>query len=348
VRLGILGPISWRTPPRQYGAWETVVTNLTEGLTRRGYDVTLFATADSITEASLVAVCPRPYSEDEALDPKVWEALHISEAMERASEFDLIHNNFDFLPLTYSRLISTPMLTTVHGFSLEQFRLVYRKYRDTHFVSISDADRDPYLPYDATVYNGINVDEFTFNPAPGDYLAFVGRIHPDKGVHLAIDVAQQSGRPLIVAGIIQDQEYFDALIAPRLGAGIEFVGPVGPPERDKIFRGAYASLHMTTIPERFGLAMAESMACGTPVIGADLGSVREVVQDGVTGFVVEDVAQAVDAVAKIESIDRGACRERVQRLFSVDSMVEGYLGVYRAILGAESVKPDRVATVHLG
>lgn len=346
MRLGILGPISWRTPPRQYGAWETVVTNLTEGLVRRGYDVTLFATADSITDASLVAVVPRPYSEDEALDPKVWEALHISEAMERASEFDLIHNNFDFLPLTYSRLIHTPMLTTVHGFSLEQFRLVYRKYRNTHFVSISNADRDPYLKYEATVYNGINLDEFTFRPVSGNYLAFVGRIHPDKGVHLAIDVAEGSGQPLIIAGIIQDQEYFDTLVAPRLSDSIEFVGPVGPGERDRIFRDARCSLHMTTIPERFGLAMAESMACGTPVIGTDLGSVREVVEDGITGFVVEDVAQAVDAIVKIEGIDRGACRERVERLFSVDAMVEGYLDVYRNILGSESVRPVRIPSIH--
>lgn len=341
MRLAVLGPISWRTPPRQYGAWETVVTNLTEGLIRRGYDVTLFATADSITDASLVAVAPRAYSEDAGLDPKVWEALHISEAMERASDFDLIHNNFDFLPLTYSRLISTPMLTTVHGFSLDQFRLVYRKYRDTHFVSISDADRDPYLPYEATVYNGINLADFTFNATPSGYLAFVGRIHNDKGVHLAIDVAERSGRQLIIAGIIQDQEYFDSLIAPRLGGQIEFVGPVGPVERDRIFRDAYASLHMTTIPERFGLAMAESMACGSPVIGTRLGSVPEVVANGVTGFVVDDVATAVTAVAKIESIDRAACRDRVDRLFSVDAMVEGYLAVYRRILGPEAVRPNR-------
>lgn len=341
MRIGILGPISWRTPPRQYGAWETVVTNLTEGLAQRGYDVTLFATADSITQASLIAVAPRAFSEDETLDPKVWEALHVSEAMEHAGGFDLIHNNYDFLPLTYSRLIPTPMLTTVHGFSLDQFRLVYRKYRETHFVSISNADRDPFLPYVATVYNGIKLDDFTFNPSAADYLAFVGRIHNDKGVHLAIDVAERSGRPLIIAGIIQDQEYFDTLVAPRLRGNIEFVGPVGPVERDKIFRDAYASLHMTTIPERFGLAMAESMACGTPVIGTDRGSVREVVQNGVTGFVVDDVPQAVDSVAKIRTLDRVACRERVARLFSVDAMVEGYLDVYRQILGPERVQPTR-------
>jgi glycosyltransferase involved in cell wall biosynthesis len=339
MRLAVLGPISWRTPPRHYGAWETVVTNLSEGLVQRGYDVTLFATQDSRTGGTLDAVAPRPYSEDSALDPKVWEALHISAVMERAGEFDLIHNNFDFLPLTYSRLISTPMLTTIHGFSIDQFRLVYRKYRDTHFVSISDADRDPYLPYVATVYNGIKLEEFTFNSDPDDYLAFVGRIHPDKGVHLAVDVARRAGRRLVIAGIIQDQEYFDTAIRPALGPDIEFVGPVGPAERDALFRDAYASLHLTTIPERFGLAMAESMACGTPVVGLDLGSVREVVADSVTGFVVDSTAEAVEAVVQVENLDRALSRKRVEDLFSVGSMVDGYLQVYRTILGEGTVAP---------
>lgn len=337
LRLGILGPVSWRTPPRQYGAWETVVSNLAEGLVARGYDVTVFATADSLTKGTLHAVAPRPYSEDESLEPKVWEFLHIAEAMERAGEFDLIHNNYDFMPLTYSRLISTPLLTTVHGFSLDQFRLVYRKYRDTYFVSISDADRDPFLPYVRTVYNGIDLADHTFAPEPGEYLAFVGRIHPDKGVHLAIDVAEATGRRLVIAGIIQDQAYFDELVAPRLTDGIEFIGPVGPEERDPLLGGAWASLHLTTIPERFGLAMAESMATGTPVIGIDLGSVAEVVEDGVTGFVVPDVAAATSAVDRIGEMDRAACRRRVEERFSVDAMVEGYLDVYRTILGAHAV-----------
>lgn len=338
IKLGILGPISWRTPPRHYGAWETVVTNLTEGLVARGYDVTLFASGDSLTDATLEAVAPRPYSEDETLEPKVWEYLHISHCMERASEFDLIHNNFDFMPLTYSRLIGTPVLTTVHGFSLDQFRLVYRKYRHTHFVSISDADRDPKLSYLRTVYNGIRLDQFTFRSTPGDYLVFVGRIHPDKGVHLAIDVAERSGTRLVIAGIIQDQPYFDELIRPRLGPGIEFAGAAGPELRDELLGNALATLHMTTIPERFGLAMAESMATGTPVIGTDLGSVREVVADGTTGFVVESVEEAVRAVEQVPEIHRAACLDRATSRFSVDAMVDGYLDAYRMILG-DRVRP---------
>lgn len=339
MRIAILGPISWRTPPRQYGAWETVVANLAEGLTDRGYDVTLFATGDSLTKATLESVIPRSYSEDVSFDPKVWEYLHISHAMERADEFDLIHNNYDFMPLTYSRFIHTPMLTTVHGFSLDQFRLVYRKYRDTHFVSVSDADRDPYLPYVRTVYNGIRLGDFTFVPKAGDYLVFVGRIHPDKGVHLAIDLAERTGLRLTIAGIVQDQEYFDELVAPRLSPSIEFIGPVGPPERDTLFGGALASLHLTTIPERFGLAMVESMATGTPVVGLDLGSVREVVADGETGYVAESLPAAVDACGRIGDISRRACRQRVERSFSVEAMTEGYLDAYRSILGPVAVVP---------
>jgi glycosyltransferase involved in cell wall biosynthesis len=336
VRLAILGPISWRTPPRQYGAWETVVSNLTEGLVARGYDVTLFATADSLTAARLEAIVPRPYSEDGQVDPKVWEFLHIAHAMERASEFDLLHNHYDFMPLTYSRLVSTPILTTIHGFSLDQFRLAYRAYRHTRFISISDADRDPYLPYEATVYNGIRLDTCTFNQHPDDYLAFVGRIHPDKGVHLAIELARKTGRRLVIAGIIQEQEYFDSCIGPHLGGDIEYIGPVGPEGRDEVLKNAVASLHLTTIPERFGLAMAESMASGTPVVGLDLGSVREVVENGVTGFVMHDLAGAIASLAHIGEIDRKACRERVERLFSVDAMVEGYIRVYDRMLRSNS------------
>jgi len=339
IRLAILGPVSWRTPPRHYGAWETVVTNLAEGLVGRGYEVTLYATQNSITAGRLRAVIPRPWSEDPSLDPKVWEYLHIAQAMEDADQFDLIHNSFDFMPLTYSRLIDTPMVTTVHGFSLDQYRLVYRKYRNTHFVSISDADRDPHLTYVKTVYNGVRMDQFTFCPRPGDYLAFAGRIHPDKGVHLAVEVARRASLPLVVAGIIQDRDYFEKEIRPHIyDQTVRFLGPVEPPERDLLLGGALATLHLTTIPERFGLAMAESMATGTPVVGMDLGSVQEVVADGETGFVVDSVTAAVDAVKRIGEIDRSACRRRVERLFSVKAMVDGYEEVYEEILGSGAVR----------
>ncbi len=333
ARIAVLGPIAWRTPPEHYGVWETVAYNITEGLVRRGYDVTLFATADSRTHAKLHAVCPRPYEEDRSLDPKVWECMRIAECMEHATDFDLIHNNYDFLPLTYSHLISTPMLTTIHGFSSNQVRLVYRRYRDGNYVSISDADRDPELPYLATVYNGIQLDAFTFNAVGGDDLIFLGRFHPEKGPHLAIEVARRAGRRLIMAGILQDQRYWATEIAPQIdGEQILFVGPVGAQARSDLLGSGAALLHLVTQPERFGLVMAEALACGTPVIGIDLGSVREVVRHGVTGYVVDAIDEVVAAVDQLHMIERGACRRDVEQRFGVDSMIDGYVGVYEQLL----------------
>lgn len=333
--IGMLAPISWRVPPRNYGPWETVVSNLTEGLVAKGYDVTLFATGDSITSAKLHWICPRPYSQDASLDPKVWECLHISDVFEHADDFDLIHNHYDFLPLTYSRLVSTPVLTTIHGFSSPRILPAYHKYGDGYYVSISDADRDPGLEYLATVYNGIRLEQFTFREKGGDYLLFLGRIHPDKGVHLAIEVAEKTDRQLIIAGIIQDEDYFESLVRPRLdGRRIKFIGPVGPRERDKLLGEAYASLHLVTIPERFGLTMVESMACGTPVIGMDLGSVREII-DEESGILVHSLEEAVSAVEEVARVDRQACRRRVEENFTAERMVEGYVRVYDSIMEKE-------------
>ncbi len=333
--IGMLAPISWRVPPRNYGPWETVVSNLTEGLVAKGYDVTLFATGDSITSAKLHWICPRPYSQDASLDPKVWECLHISDVFEHADDFDLIHNHYDFLPLTYSRLVSTPVLTTIHGFSSPRILPAYHKYGDGYYVSISNADRDPGLEYLATVYNGIRLEQFTFREKGGDYLLFLGRIHPDKGVHLAIEVAEKTDRQLIIAGIIQDEDYFESLVRPRLdGRWIKFIGPVGPRERDKLLGEAYASLHLVTIPERFGLTMVESMACGTPVIGMDLGSVREII-DEESGILVHSLEEAVSAVEEVARVDRQACRRRVEENFTAERMVEGYVRVYDSIMEKE-------------
>ena len=335
MRIGILGPISWRTPPRYYGAWETVTHNLTEGLVKRGHDVTLFATGDSITAARLHAVCPRPYSEDPDIDPNVWVPLHISEAMEMAAEFDLLHSHLDFLPLTYSRLAGTPFLTTIHGFSSDAIKPIYFKYADQPFVSISDADRDPRLNYVATVYNGIDLAGFTFKSRPaGDYLLYLGRFHPEKGVHLAIDVARRAGVSLVISGIQQDQVYWDTQIAPHIdGDRVRFAGASDPLQRDELMGNALACLHLVTRPERFGLTIVESLACGTPVIAMDLGSPREILTDGVDGFLVNSVEEAVDAVRRIGSIERHACRHSVEARFTADVMVDNYVGVYERLLG---------------
>ncbi len=338
-RIAVLSPVAWRTPPRQYGAWETVASNITEGLVARGWDVTLFASGDSVTRAHLHAVVDKGYEEDSTADPKVAEYLHISEAFERAAEFDLIHSHYDFMALTYTRLVSTPVLTTIHGFSSPKIMQVYQKYRDGYFVSISDSDRAPGLNYLGTVYNGIDLSLYPLRQSQGDDLIFLGRIHPDKGAHLAIEVARQSGRPLLIAGIIQDKTYFREQVEPYLDDGqIRYIGSVDVPGKNELFARARALLHLNTIPERFGLVLAEANAAGVPVIAMDLGSCREVIEDGRTGFLVNNVSEAVEAVQKIPEIDRTTCRENVQQRFSIDTMVDAYERVYDKIFEREMEK----------
>ena len=339
-RIAVLAPVAWRTPPRAYGAWETVASNITEGLVARGWkNVTLFATKESITKAKLEGWVERGYEEDKNQIPLVSTCLHISKVMERAGEFDLIHNNFDYLPLTYLPLIKTPMLTTIHGFSDQDILRVYHDHKDSYYASISDSDRDPGLPYLATVYNGIDLSNLTFRETPGDKLVHYGRIHNDKGTHLAIEVAKRSGRDLIIAGIIQEQEYFDNLVKPHINnSSIQYIGPVNPVQRDALLKEASAVIHLNLIPERFGLVMAESNAAGVPVIAMDLGSCREVIADKETGYLVNNVEEAVEAVGKIEQIDRKKCRRRVEENFTIDCMAAGYEKVYEEIFRREEQK----------
>ena len=335
-RVAVLSPVAWRTPPRQYGAWETVAGNITEGLVSRGWDVTLFATRDSLTKAHLHAVVDRGYEEDPAIDPKVAEYLHISEMFEHAAEFDLIHSHYDFMALAYTRLVKTPVLTTIHGFSSPKVMPVYEKYRDGYFVSISNSDRAPGLNYVATVYNGIDLSLYPLKEHGGDHLIFLGRIHPDKGVHLAIEVARRSGLPLLIAGIIQDRTYFREQVAPDLDQTIRYIGPVDVPGKNALFAQARALLHLNTIPERFGLVLAEANAAGVPVIAMDLGSCREVIEDGRTGFLVNNVDEAVRSLNRLSEIDRAACRRRVQEFFSIETMVAAYERVYQTIFERET------------
>jgi glycosyltransferase involved in cell wall biosynthesis len=336
-RVAILSPIAWRTPPRQYGAWETVASNITEGLVARGWDVTLFASGDSLTRARLHAVVGKGYEEDSEIDPKVAEYLHISEAFERAAEFDLIHSHYDFMALTYTRLVKTPVLTTIHGFSSAKIMPVYQKYRDGYFVSISDSDRAAGLNYLATVYNGIDLSLYPLQQPGGGDLVFLGRIHPDKGVDLAIEVARLSGMRLIIAGIIQDEAYFRERVRPHLdGQKILYIGPVDVAGKNELFAQARALLHLNTIPERFGLVLVEANAAGVPVIAMNLGSCPEVIKDGQTGFLVDNVTEAVRSLERISEIDRRACRSRVQQYFSIETMVAGYERVYSTIFDLQS------------
>jgi glycosyltransferase involved in cell wall biosynthesis len=338
MRVAMLSPIAWRTPPRHYGPWENVVSILTEGLLVRGVDVTLFATKDSVTSGRLVAVCPRGYEEDKEIDPKVWECLHISELFEQGDRFDLIHNHFDFLPLTYTGMTSTPVVTTIHGFSSPKILPVYKKYnRKVYYVAISNADRSPELDYIATIHHGIDLSLFTFNPDPGSYLLFFGRIHPDKGTREAIDIARLAGRPLIIAGIVQDRDYFAREVEPAVdGTQVRYVGSADPSRRNELLGRAWALLHPIRFEEPFGLSVVEAMACGTPVIAFNRGSMAEVIDSGKTGFLVSSIEEAAEKVSRVREIDRQACRRWVETRFSADRMVESYLSVYEKILADRS------------
>lgn len=337
MKVAILSPVAWRTPPEHYGPWEQMASNLTEELLKLGVDVSLFATADSITSGSLKAVIKEGYETKKGQDAKVLECLHISNLMETAKDYDIIHNHFDFLPLSYSKLINTPIITTIHGFSSEQIIPVYEKYNaNTYYVSISNSDRHKNLNYLATVYNGLNVDDFTFNNNPQNQLLFFGRIHPHKGTAEAIAIAKQSGKKLIIAGIIQDENYFENEVKPHLNDNIKFIGHAGPEKRNKLMGESLALLHPISFDEPFGLSVAEAMMCGTPVIAFNRGSMPELIEHETTGFLVSDVREAVNSVKKLPEINREGCSTIAKSRFSAQTMAKNYLNLYHQILRREA------------
>jgi glycosyltransferase involved in cell wall biosynthesis len=329
-----LAPVAWRVPPHHYGPWEQFVSLLTEGLVERGVDVTLFASGDSRTSARPASTIARGWEDDPEADLKVSECLHISALFERAGEFDLIHNSFDFLPLTYSALVSTPVLTTIHGFSSPRIVTVYEKYNSIGgYVAISDANRHPRLSYLATIHHGIDTDAFALREGPGRYLLFFGRIHPDKGTADAIAVARRAGLPLVIAGIIQDRRYYDEEVAPHIdGRRVRYVGPIGPDRRPTMLGGAVALLHLIGFEEPFGFSVVEAMACGTPVVAFRRGSMPELIDHGSTGLLVNDMDHAVEAVALAGKLDRPQIRERAVTRFGRDRMVDEYLAAYTSFL----------------
>ncbi len=334
MRIGVIASVAHRTPPISYGPWEQVASNCAEGFFTRGHEVTLFATANSRTAGRLSGPVAEGYEEAEDVDAKVAEALHLGSAFARAGEFDILLNHFDFMPLTYSRLVSTPMVTTIHGFSSEKIVPVYQAYDDiAHYVAISDANRHSTLTYEATIHHGIDTAAFTFSAEPEDYLLFLGRIHPDKGTHRAIEVARRAGIPLVIAGIIQDAGYFDRLVAPEVdGVAVRYVGAVDPAERDRLLGSARALLHLIAFEEPFGLSVVESLATGTPVIATPLGSMPELIRDGVTGFLVADDDAAVSAVRRLPELDRQRCRDEAVTRFHLQRMVDAYLRLFADVV----------------
>ncbi len=333
MKIAVLSPVAWRTPPRHYGPWEQMASNIAEGLVASGMDVTLFATGDSLTSGKLDSIVESGYEEDRSQDAKVVECLHISNLMEKSADFDIIHNHFDFLPLTYSGLIKTPMITTIHGFSSPKIIPVYKKYNHSSaYVSISNSDRSPHLNYLATVYNGIRTNDFTFNEKPEDYLLFFGRIHPDKGTLEAIEIAIRSKRRLLISGIVQDQAYFNEQIQPQLNDEIIFVGHAGPEARNKLLGKALALLHPINFNEPFGLSVAEAMYCGTPVIAFNRGSMPEIISNKKSGFLVQSVEEGSYAVDRLSQLNRSDCHHWAKDNFSSEKMVADYLTLYKQIV----------------
>jgi glycosyltransferase involved in cell wall biosynthesis len=332
MRIALLGPIAWRTPPRAYGPWEQCVSLLAEGLAEHGVDVTLFATLDSVSQAKLDGVCQRPYNEDDGLDGRVWEALHIAHCLRRSGEFDLVHNHLDWLPLAMSDFCRTRLLTTIHGFSDWRILPAYQR-SSSAFVAISDADRAAELDYVATVHHGIDLDLFPFQGEPGEALVAFGRIHPDKATADAIDIARLADRPLLICGPVHDEAYYRERVAPRVdGDRVRYLGNVAVAERAGVLGGAAALLHPLGFEEPFGLSVVEAMACGTPVVGYPRGALPETVDHGVTGFLVDSVPAAAAAVDDAVQLDRGVVSTVARRRFSAARMVDDYLRVYTDLL----------------
>jgi glycosyltransferase involved in cell wall biosynthesis len=332
VKLAMLAPIAWRTPPEHYGPWESIASLLTEGLAARGVDVTLFATLDSVTTAALDGVCPHGYAQDAQLDGRVWEALHVSHALARSGEFELVHNHLDWLPLAFSGLSRAPMVTTIHGFSSSHILPAYHAAKSA-FVSISDSDRSPELDYVATVHHGVDPAPLPFSAQGGDRLVCFGRIHPDKGTDEAIAIARRAGRELVLCGPVQDERYFGEQVEPHVdGLAVRYLGSVEPGERAAVLGGAACLLHPIAFEEPFGLSVVESMICGTPVVAYPRGSMPEIVEPGVTGLLADGVAEAAAAVPRAARLDRAACRAAALERFGARRMIDSYLRVYEDVL----------------
>lgn len=336
MRVAVLGSIAWRTPPRDYGPWERVAGLIAAGLHERGVDVTLFATLDSVTPARLDGVIAQGYSEQAGADGRIWEALHVSHALARSDEFDVIHNHLDWLPLAFEEHARAPLVTTVHGFSNPAILPAFQRAR-SQLVSISFADRAPGLSYAANVYHGVDEAELPFDSVGGDALAFFGRIHPDKGTAAAIEIAARTGRKLVICGIIQDEAYFRQCVEPHVdGDRVTYLGSVGPQQRAEILGSSLALLHPIAFAEPFGLSVVEAMMCGTPTIAFERGSMPEIVEHGVTGFLASDVDDAVRLVEAASTLDRATCRRVAEERFSASRMVDDYVSVYDDVIAATS------------
>ncbi|MBF2001151.1 MAG: glycosyltransferase family 4 protein [Synechococcales cyanobacterium M58_A2018_015] len=350
MRIAQIAPLWERVPPPAYGGTELVVSLLTDELIRRGHEVTLFATADSITLAKLEPGALEPLRRIGATlqEAQVYDTLQLSKVYEHANDFDIIHSHVDFPALAYANLVKTPTVHTTHGIIPPWVEPIYIKNKHQNFISISNSQRrnDLGLNYIATVYNGIDPNSYVFHPQPDNppYLAFLGRMSPEKGPHLAIEIAKRTGWHLKMAGKVDraDREFFEQQVAPLIdGKQIEFLGEANHAQKSDIMGGAVATLFPITWREPFGLVMTESMACGTPVIAMAMGSAPEVIVHGKTGFLCQTLDECIAAIDRVAEIDRRVCRRHVEQHFSVQSMVDGYEAVYWDVLAASYQRNGR-------
>ena len=342
VRLAQVAPLYESVPPHLYGGTERIVSYLTEELLRRGHEVTLFASGDSVTRARLVAGASRALRLDPiVVDPLPYHIAQIQRVAALARRFDVIHNHMDYIGLPLTALADTPVVTTLHGrLDIPDLPVVFAAYPSAPLVSISDAQRGPLASANwyATVHHGLPVTSFQMGRGDGGYLAFLGRISPEKGVDAAIRVAAAAGLPLKIAAKIDrvDRAYCEETIRPLLGGHVEFLGEIGGDDKVRFLGGARALLFPIDWPEPFGLVMIEALACGTPVIALRRGSVPEVVQEGVTGFVCDDEASMIEAVRRVDTIDRATCRRVFESRFSDVRMVDDYERVYCDVLASRA------------
>jgi glycosyltransferase involved in cell wall biosynthesis len=339
MRIAQIAPIVERVPPKKYGGTERMVHALTEELMKRGHDVTLFASGDSVTSAKLESVYPRGIREAKMKDIyglNPWTLLNLGLAYELQDEFDIIHDHLAPVSLPVANMASTPVVMTMHAAFNAETKKLFQTLHGPHIVTISEAQMYslPSLNHAGTVYNGLPMEHYPFGAEMGEYLLYVGRISQEKGVHFALDVAQQLDLPLIIAAKVdaQDQPYFKEYIEPRLSDRIQWIGEVNEEERNKLMVNARCFLHPVTWREPFGLTLIEAMACGCPVVAFDKGSIPEIIDTGVTGFVVQDLDTMIEAVENIANIDRTVCRERALSNFSASKMADGYEAVYRKVL----------------
>lgn len=338
MRIAQVAPLFESVPPKGYGGTERAVHSLTEELLRQGHEVTLFASGDSQTKARLCAPCPRSLRTGDCFDPAAYQVLMLEQVWQQARHFDLIHFHCDWVPFLLARRLDVPSVHTLHGrLDVPELKALFQEFREVPVVSISDAQRVPvpWLNWQATVYHGLPSQSYTFREQPGNYLLFLGRISPEKGVDTAIEIARRAGMPLKIAAKIdpRDRRYYDEVVKPLLkNRSVEYIGEVGAREKDGLLGGARALLFPIDWPEPFGLVMIEALACGTPVIGYRRGSVSEIIEHGKTGFIVDGIADAVAALARLETLSRADCRRAYERRFTPAHMSDNYLTVYQDLI----------------